>query len=172
MPQSNRMPPNTRSRSEIEHSALLLSRTLVDRTRSLYRELERSTGAPVQAHRALVSIADEPGIQSSRLAVVMGMQRSAVSHLLKSLSAHGWLERRRGGGDQRSVHLFVTEAGNEVVKATAGRVVGVLQRAVQLLDDTQLDELERSLQALIHHIEPASPGMVVVRPRRRRVPAT
>lgn len=162
------MPPSTRSRAEVEHSALLLSRTLVDRTRSLYRELERSTGAPVQAHRALVCIADEPGIQSSRLATAMGMQRSAVSHLLKSLSNHGWIERRRGGGDQRSVHLFVTEAGGEVVKATAGRVVGVLQRAVQMLEDGQLEELERSLQALVGHIEAPSPGMLIVRARRRR----
>lgn len=162
------MPTPVRARAEIEHSALLLSRTLVDRTRSLYRALERSTGAPVQAHRALVSIADEPGIQSSRLAVVMGMQRSAVSHLLKSLSRHGWIERRRGGGDQRSVHLFVTDAGSEVVNATAGRVVGVLQHAVQQLKDEQLEELERSLQALLQHIEPSAPGMFALPARRRR----
>jgi DNA-binding MarR family transcriptional regulator len=147
---------------------LLLSRTLVDRTRSLYRELERSTGAPVQAHRALACIAEMPGIQSSRLADAMGMQRSAVSHLLKSLAGLGWIERRRSATDQRSVHLHVTAAGGKVVNATAGRVVGVLQRAVQRLEDDQLRELERSLRALLDHIEAPTPGMTSTGQRRRR----
>jgi DNA-binding MarR family transcriptional regulator len=118
-----------------------------------------STGAPVQAHRALACIADEPGIQSSQLAQAMGMQRSAVSHLLKSLSVHGWVERRREGDDQRSVHLYVTAAGRGIVGATAGRIVGVLQRAVQQLDDGQLIELDRSLNALLRHVEAPAPGM-------------
>ncbi|MEO8307842.1 MAG: MarR family transcriptional regulator [Pseudomonadota bacterium] len=161
-------PTGTRSRAKREQAALLLARTLVDRTRSLYRELEQSTGAPVQAHRALAGIAAEPGIQSSQLANLLGMQRSAVSHLLKTLAQQGWIERRRSGDDQRSVHLFVTQTGNGVVGSTAGRVVGVLQSAVEQLDNTQLAELERSLQALLPYIAPPAPGM---RPASRGRPA-
>lgn len=156
-------------REQLERAALLLARTLVDRTRALYRELERRTGAPVQAHRALVCIADSPGIQSSRLADQLGMQRSAVSHLLRTLSANGWIERRRSGEDQRSVHLSVTASGRAIVGASAGRMVGVLQRAVEGLDDTQLTELARSLQALIGHIEvPEVVAARTGRPRRTR----
>lgn len=152
-------PPRTATRTQREQAALLLARTLVDRTRALYRELEQRTGAPVQAHRALASIAGEPGILSSQLALSLGMQRSAVSHLLRSLEQQGWIERRRSGDDQRSVHLFVTAAGNGILGATAGRMVGVLQHAVEQLDNARLAELERSLRALLQHIEAAAPGM-------------
>ncbi len=162
-------PPGSTPRAQREHSALLLARTLVDRARALYRELEQRTGAPVQAHRALAVIAAEPGIQSSRLASALGMQRSAVSHLLRTLAQHGWIERRRSGDDLRSVHLFVTAAGRGIVGATAGRMVGVLQHAVEQLDDARLAELERSLQALLLHVEAPAPGMgKASRPSRSR----
>ena len=162
-------PPGATPRAQREHAALLLARTLVDRARALYRELEQRTGAPVQAHRALAVIAAEPGIQSSRLASALGMQRSAVSHLLRALARQGWIERRRSGEDQRSVHLYVTASGRGIVGATAGRMVGVLQRAVEQLDDTRLAELERSLQALLQHVEAPAPGMGrAARTRRTR----
>lgn len=148
--------PQGSRREELERSALLLARTLVDRTRSLYRELEQRTGAPVQMHRALACVATAPGIQASRLAEELGMQRSALSHLLRSLEERGWVQRRRDADDQRTVHLYVTVAGRSVVKATSGKVVGVLQRAVCRLDDRELLELERSLAALQRHV--ANPG--------------
>lgn len=159
MTQTDRSPPESGRREELERAALLLARTLVDRTRALYRELEQRTGAPVQAHRALACVAAQPGIQSSQLAEAMGMQRPAVSHLLRSLASNGWIERRRGGRDQRSVHLFVTPSGRSIVAATAGRMVGVLQRAVGQLDDERLQELERSLRALLAHVDAPAPGM-------------
>ncbi len=160
MPRRNavarRQPPGAQ-RQLLEHSALLLARALVDRTRSLYRELERHTGAPVQMHRALASVAASPGIAASQLASELGMQRSALSHLLRSLVERGWVERRRDAQDQRSVHLFVTASGNRMVHATSGRVAGILQHAVNQLDDRDLARLERSLAALLRHIEPPLP---------------
>jgi DNA-binding MarR family transcriptional regulator len=168
MTQSSRS--HSRSRAEREQAALLLARTLVDRTRTLYRELEHRTGAPVQAHRALAGISSAPGIQSSQLAHSLGMERSALSHLLRALSEQGWIERRRSADDQRAVHLYVTAAGTGILGATAGRMAGVLRRAVEQLDAATLAELERSLQALLAHIEAPSPGMGAVT-RKRRPPA-
>lgn len=166
MGQKNR-PAGSKTRAQREQSALLLARTLVDRTRALYRELELRTGAPVQAHRALAGIAANPGIPASQLADSLGMQRSALSHLLRALAKQGWIERRRSDDDQRSVRLFVTAAGNGVVGATAGRIVGVLQHAVEQLDAKHLSELESSLGALLKHIDDPSPGITSSADRRR-----
>ncbi len=166
MSRTNRTEPGTTQRELQERTSLLLARTLVDRTRALYRELEQRTGAPVQVHRALACIAATPGIPASHLALELGMQRSAVSHLLKALVARGWIERKRAEDDQRSVHLYVTAAGRGIVGATSGRVVGILQRAVQKLGDVELTELERSLGALLQHVEKPVPQLV--RPKRAR----
>lgn len=146
MSQSSRK-AGTGTRAQREQSALLLARTLVDRTRA--------------------AIAAEPGVPSSQLASVLGMERSALSHLLRTLGQQGWIERRRSDEDQRSVQLYVTPAGNQIQGATAGRMVGVLQHAVEQLDNTRLAEQERSLEGLLKHIVPPAPGMEISAPARR-----
>lgn len=145
------------SRTTLERDSLLRARQLVDRMRSLYRELESHTGAPVVMHRAVAAIAAEPGIPASRLAELLGLQRSTMSHVLKALAARAWIERRRSEADQRSVRLHITAAGRNVLQATTGKVSGVLQRAVRALDENELAELNRSLEALLRHIDVPQP---------------
>jgi len=167
MADQNRCSEDTRA--SIERSALLRARELVDRMRSLYRELEDATGAPVVMHRALAVIAAEPGIPASKLAAALGLQRSTMSHVLKALAQRKWIERRRSEEDQRSVRVYVTAAGRSMLQATAGRVAGVLQRAVKQLDERQLRELDQSLEALLGQMSPARPAAVrATRPRAGR----
>jgi DNA-binding MarR family transcriptional regulator len=150
MSSSSRKPSSgARARSDLENRALLSARALVDRMRSLYRELERKTGAPITQHRALVCIGAEPGITASVLADKLGMQRPAVSHVLRNLEAQGWVERRRSPNDQRSVRIHVTDEGQKLLNATAGSAVGTLQRAVKGIDNDELEQLATGLEALL-----------------------
>jgi DNA-binding MarR family transcriptional regulator len=144
-------------RSALERDALLSARALVDRMRSLYRELERMTDAPITVHRALTCIGEEPGIPASRLATRLGMQRPAVSHVLKSLVERGWIERRRHEGDQRSVQIHPTAEGLQILRATSGRAVGTLQRAVRGLNARELRQLADGLAALLLRLPDAPP---------------
>jgi DNA-binding MarR family transcriptional regulator len=145
-------------RDVLERNALFSARALVDRMRSLYRELERATDAPITVHRALTCIAEAPGLGASQLAARLGMQRPAVSHVLKSLAARGWIERRRHDGDQRSIQLHPTADGQQVLRATAGRAVGTLQRAVRGLNARELEQLASGLASLLARLpEPPPP---------------
>lgn len=137
------------SRTSLENRALLAARELVDRMRTLYRELEQLTGAPIGLHRALVCIGSEPGLPPSRLASRLGMQRPAVSQLLKSLTLRGWIERRRSEVDLRAIQIHPTAAGRQVLRATAGRAVFTLQRAVCQLPSAQLEQLAASVRLLL-----------------------
>ena len=143
-------------RLQSEHRALLAARALVDRMRTLYRELEQLSGAPIGMHRALNCIGSEPGIRASGLATALGMQRPAVSQLLKGMSARGWIERRRGDADQRAVSIYLTASGQRMVKVTVGRAVGALQRAVQALGDADVERLSESLPKLLLLLPAAS----------------
>lgn len=149
--------PGLTSRGALERDALLSARALVDRMRTLYRELERMTDAPITVHRALACIGEEPGIPASRLATRLGMQRPAVSHVLKGLVARGWIERRRHEGDQRSVQIHPTADGQQILRATSGRAVGTLQRAVRGLNARQLKQLADGLAALLARLPDAQP---------------
>lgn len=175
---STRSASGLTSRGALERDALLAARSLVDRMRTLYRELERMTDAPITVHRALACISEEPGIPASHLAIRLGMQRPAVSHVLKGLVARGWIERRRHEGDQRSVQIHPTSDGQQILRATSGRAVGTLQRAVRGLSARQLQQLAEGLAALLARLpdaqpsQPASPAAIlsrrgVIAPRSR-----
>ncbi len=167
------------ARGVLERDALLAARALVDRMRTLYRELERMTDAPITVHRALTCIGENPGLHASQLALRLGMQRPAVSHVLKGLAGRGWIERRRHDGDQRSVQLHVTAEGQQILRATGGRAVGTLQRAVRGLSSRELQHLASGLSSLLARLpEPMSqvpsPASAVTRrpgssPRTRSV---
>jgi DNA-binding MarR family transcriptional regulator len=145
-------------RGELERDALLSARALVDRMRTMYRELERMTDAPITVHRALACIAEDPGLPASRLATRLGMQRPAVSHVLNGLVARGWIERRRHQGDQRSIQIHPTPEGQQILRATAGRAVGTLQRAVRGLKSRELRQLAAGLASLLAQLpEPTQP---------------
>jgi DNA-binding MarR family transcriptional regulator len=159
--------PTKRMALEIE--ALLSARALVDRMRELYRELERMTEAPITVHRALTCIGEDPGLAASQLAVRLGMQRPAVSHVLKGLVARGWIERRRHEGDQRSVRIHPTAEGLQILRATAGRAVGTLQRAVRGLNHTELQQLATGLASLLRRL-PESSNVGAGAGRARSVP--
>src|SRR5688572_19084027 len=155
---SARNPSGPTRRNTLERDALLSARALVDRMRTLYRELERMTDAPITVHRALACIGEEPGIPASRLATRLGMQRPAVSHVLKGLVARGWIERRRHEGDQRSVQIHPTADGLQILRATSGRAVGTLQRAVRGLSARELRQLVDGLAALLVRLPDLRPS--------------
>jgi DNA-binding MarR family transcriptional regulator len=148
------------TRERLERRALLATRSLVDRMRALYRELERLTGAPIAVHRALACIGDEPGITASKLALSLGMQRPAVSHVLRGLVERGWVERVRSDCDQRSVRVYLTAAGRTLLAATAGRAVGALQRSVRRLSNFKLDALAAGVEEVLRFL-PAPTGVAV-----------
>jgi DNA-binding MarR family transcriptional regulator len=152
------------ARAALENRALLAARSLVDRMRTLYRELEQMTGAPITLHRALVCIGNEPGLPASKLAQSLGMQRPAVSQVHKSLTQRGWIERRRSERDQRAVQIFPTAEGRQILQATAGRAVFTLQRAVCSLPEQQLEQLIQSVEQLLTQLPEQSP---VAAPARR-----
>jgi len=159
---ARKTPARSHARAALENRALLAARALVDRMRTLYRELEQLTGAPITLHRALVSIANDPGLPASRLAAQLGMQRPAVSQLLRSLAQRGWIERHRSDRDQRAVQITLTAEGRQILQATSGRAVFTLQRAVCSLPPEQLEQLAGSVEMLLaqlpEHSVPAAPA--------------
>lgn len=158
-----RASPEDAERAALESRALLAARALVDRMRALYRELEQMTGAPITLHRALVCIGNEPGLPASRLAAQLGMQRPAVSQLLKNLAARGWIERRRSDADQRAIQIHITVAGRAILQATAGRAVFTLQRAVCSLPSRELEQFADGLELLLVQLPERAPVAVPAR---------
>jgi MarR family transcriptional regulator, organic hydroperoxide resistance regulator len=160
---SRQLSASAQARAQLEQRALLAARELVDRMRGYYRELEQATGASIGMHRALNAIGASPGVQASQLAEALGMQRPAVSQLLKALVGREWVQRVRVEQDQRAIRLYLTPAGARFLRATSGRAVGRLQHAIAALAEPDLRQLAVALPALL--------DCLPVRPLRGRLPA-
>jgi DNA-binding MarR family transcriptional regulator len=125
------------------------------------------TGAPIAVHRALACMGAEPGITASRLALVLGMQRPALSHVLRGVVERGWVRRVRSSADQRSVRLYLTAGGRQLLAATSGRAVGALQRAVRHLPSSNLAGLAAGLEGMLVSL-PVPANEAAGRPRASR----
>ncbi|HTY49935.1 MAG TPA: MarR family transcriptional regulator [Steroidobacteraceae bacterium] len=151
------------ARERLRREALRAARALVDRMRERYRELERASGAPIAAHRVLGGIAAAPGIAASKLAQQLGMNRPAMSQALRALEERGWIRRRRDPHDGRSVQLHLTESGMALLRSTAGRASGTLERCIRALPDAQLRTAAAGLAALVRRL----PRRMLQRPPQR-----
>jgi DNA-binding MarR family transcriptional regulator len=139
-------------RDRQRRETLLAMRSVIDQMRERYRALERATGAPITSHRVLAAIAATPGIGASALAQQLGMNRPAMSQVLKSLDERGWIRRRRDLGDGRSVQLRITQSGGQLVRSTAGRASGTLDRCIRALSDAELRAATVGLRAIAKHM--------------------
>jgi MarR family transcriptional regulator, organic hydroperoxide resistance regulator len=151
---------NVLQRDRQRREALVAMRAVIDQMRERYRALERATGAPITSHRVLAAITATPGIGASALAQQLGMNRPAMSQVLKSLDERGWISRRRDHGDGRSVQLRITQSGGQLVRSTEGRASGTLDRCIRALSDAELRAATVGLRAIAKQL--------IGKPRRRR----
>jgi MarR family transcriptional regulator, organic hydroperoxide resistance regulator len=151
---------NVLQRDRQRREALLAMRAVIDQMREHYHALERATGAPITSHRVLAAVAATPGIGASALARQLGMNRPAMSQVLKSLDDRGWISRRRDLGDGRSVQLRITQSGGQLVRSTVGRASGTLDRCIRALSDVELRAATVGLRAIAKQL--------TGKPRQRR----
>lgn len=67
----------------------------------------------VESH-TLLMIADNPGITPNELTQMWQRSKSAISQTVAKLAKKGLIRRERCAGDARVVHLYVTDAGDEL----------------------------------------------------------
>lgn len=71
---------------------------------------------PVEVH-ILSYIADYPGISASEIAREWNRTKAAVSQIVKKLETRGLIERRKQKGNDKTVCIYVTEAGRQLDQA-------------------------------------------------------
>lgn len=90
-----------------------------------------------------------PGIKVSELARALTIHPSTCSNMLDQLEAKGFTRRDRSKSDQRAVHLYLTEAGTQLLATAPRPAQGTLSLALEHLGDNHLTYLEEGLEQLI-----------------------
>ena len=99
---------------------------------------------PVQ-YAAMIAIQTHPGIDATRLSLVIAFDRSTLGSVIERLEAKKFIERRAGTADRRTKLLYLTAAG----AALLPRIRDVVERAqARMLAPLKASE-RKTLMALL-----------------------
>lgn len=89
--------------------------------RALDRQLQRDSGIAHTHYGVLVQLSERPGgtARITQLAAIMEHSQSRMSHAVGRLEGNGWVRRELDPTDGRVVHVVLTDAGREVLRAAA-----------------------------------------------------
>jgi DNA-binding MarR family transcriptional regulator len=87
---------------------------------------------PVQ-YAALVAIRTHPGIDATRLSAVIAFDRSTLGSVIERLESKAWVERKPSREDRRVKLLYLTKAGEMLLRSIMPSVDRAQARMLQPL---------------------------------------
>ncbi len=124
---------------------------------ALDRQLQSDAGMTHAAYAVLVilSEASDRSMRMSELARATNSSQSRLSHVVARHEERGWVRRERCPTDRRGQVAVLTDAGYDVLTATApGHVETVRRLVFDGLDPTQIEQLGTISQALLAVLDP------------------
>jgi len=113
------------------------------------RSVETACGLSSAQLWMLHEVSSSHGIKVSELASILSIHRSTSSNMLDKLEKKNLIYRDRSKLDQRSVHIYITDQGKELLSQAPSPPQGQLSNTLSKLTSEQLTNLETSLQVFI-----------------------
>ncbi len=103
---------------------------------------------PVQ-YAALVSIADYPGIDATRLSELISFDRATIGNVVERMQSKGLITRKADGKDRRAKRIFLTRQGRATIKSVAPVVPRIARGILARLDAEERRHLLQLLGKLV-----------------------
>jgi DNA-binding MarR family transcriptional regulator len=147
-----------------EQTIIQQMRILFKAVQAHSKKVEKACGLSSSKLWMIHEIATTPGIKVSQLAKTLSIHPSTCSNMLDKVEEGGFIYRDRSKSDQRSVHLYVTDRGKEILLKAPSPPQGALNSTLQKLTRKQLAELETSLGHFIEvlHFEDDKAGLTPI----------
>jgi len=131
----------------------LLARLGVRMGELFARELKRD-GLTLAMYRVLAFLAEENGVRRlGDLAVLTVLEISTLSRLVAAMQRDGLVTRTRPDGDQRSLHVGLTEAGRTLVARLQPRAAYYEQIAAGAFSTAEIDALKATLSTIYRNVD-------------------
>ena len=114
-----------------------------------FSAVEKRAGVTGAQLWALCELDEQPGVRVTDLAAAMALHQSTVSNLIDKLLRKRLIRRDRGDIDGRVVRLYLTAAGERVVRSAPQPARGVLPDALEHLPPTTLRGFDQQLANLL-----------------------
>lgn len=128
--------------------------------RAYLREVDLAVSATLGTPRAYLVLSVVAGgdcANQAAIAARLGLDRTALTHLVDDLEARGLVERSPDPADRRARRVALTQRGVEVHGELAGRVRLVERRLLGALTGTEGAELRRLLDRAAVAVEQGGP---------------
>jgi DNA-binding MarR family transcriptional regulator len=135
--------------------AFLATAELLDA--ALDRQLQRDAGMTHGTYVVLAMLSEAPdrSLRMTDLARLANSTPSRLSHAISRMEDHGWVRRDRSSQDGRGTVATLTDAGLEVVVATApGHVEAVRASLFDRLTAEQVKQLGDVCAAVLDGLDP------------------
>ena len=103
---------------------------------------------------ALVTIADNPGIDATRLSEIIDFDRATIGGVVDRLQRKGLIQRSVNAQDKRSKTMQATPAGKALLKVSLPRVERVQERLLAPLSPDERETFLRLIKAVIDGAKP------------------
>jgi DNA-binding MarR family transcriptional regulator len=131
---------------------------------ALDAQLQRDAGMPHAYYIVLAMLSEAPGrtLRMSQLATVVNSSQSRLSHAVARLEERGWVRREKCPSDRRGNMAVLTDAGSEVLVATApGHVEAVRENLFDPLTPEQVRQLGEVCESVLRKLDPDRDKTVV-----------
>ncbi|GIU86713.1 MAG: MarR family transcriptional regulator [Acidimicrobiia bacterium] len=123
---------------------------------ALARQLASDSELSYPDYVVLVALTDDPSgrLRPSRLADLLGWERSRVSHQVTRMASRGLVRRERCPSDGRGSYVAVTAKGRRAIAAAApGHVAAVRHHFVDRLTPEELDTVRAVAEKVLAGLE-------------------
>jgi DNA-binding MarR family transcriptional regulator len=143
-------------RSQLAHNILRGLRIVFRTVQNHSRVVEKECGMSSAKLWMLWEIFNNPGLKVSELADALVIHASTCSNLLDKLQDAGLVRRDRTGRDQRTVRVFLTDKGTQLLATAPRPAQGLLSEGLDRLPGDYLQELDHGLAKLVFMLESIS----------------
>ena len=143
----------TTARTPLTSIPLLLNGVLAELNMLSAKDLARLGLTPPSA-RALIVLLQHSQMRCSSMARLLGLEATALSHLLRALARKHLIIRNRVANDNRAVEVRLSEKGRRIAQACNAATGAYERRLLTGLDAAELDLLQRALTRMRDNIEP------------------
>jgi len=128
------------------------------------KTVEKACGLSSAQLWMLYAVSEAPGVKVSQLAKTLAIHPSTCSNMLDKLEVKELISRDRSKTDQRSVHLFITDMGNELLKNAPAPQQGNISEALERLSVEQINQLQSGLEDFITclHVKDDNQGFIPI----------
>jgi DNA-binding MarR family transcriptional regulator len=105
------------------------------------RSLLLRYGLTVPRFYALLHIAEEPGLSSSRLSDLMLCDKSNISRIIKSMETDGYVTREAHESDGRAFRLYLSNQGHELCQEAKLAHTAYNRQRFSCIGEIQQDDL-------------------------------